>query len=165
MESHATHNGEWVRTELVIAPLHANDAPDAITQLGLRLYAAGCVKASFVPAAIAREQTYPTGLPTPGVAVAIPHTDVEHVLQDAIAVGVPAAPVAFGEMGNPGATVNAGLICLLAASQAENVVGLLQRLAEMFQRQEVLQQIVAATAPATIAGIMNAQLTDAKELA
>src|SRR5512132_875649 len=108
---------DWVEPGLVIAPLAARDACDAITQLGARMRAAGYVKDSFIPAVIAREQTYATGLPTEGIQVAIPHTDVEHVLRDAIAVGVLAAPVEFGEMGSPGSTVNVRLVCLLAASR------------------------------------------------
>jgi PTS system galactitol-specific IIA component len=160
-----TTNGVWVRTDLVICPLHARDAFDAIAQLGQRLLAAGCVKDSFIPAAIEREKNYATGLPTAGVQVAIPHTDVEHVLCDAIAVGVLPGPVLFGEMGNPGSMVNASLVCLLAATRAERVVSLLQRLAEMFQHADVLQQIVAERDPAAIAALMNQSLLNVKEIA
>jgi PTS system galactitol-specific IIA component len=153
----------WVEPGLVIAPLAARDAFDAITQLGARMRAAGCVKDSFVPAVIARERAYATGLPTEGIQVAIPHTDVEHVLRDAIAVGVLAAPVEFGAMGSPGSTVNVQLVCLLAASRAEGVVLLLQKLAEMFQQQAVLRQIVSADNAATVAAIMNAYLQADKQ--
>ena len=148
----------WVRPELVLAPLEAGDAFDAIRQLGARLREAGYVKDSFVPAVIERERTYATGLPTAGIQVAIPHTDVEHVLHDAIAVGVLAAPVEFGEMGSPDSTLSVRIVCLLAATQAERVVLLLQKLAEMFQRPDVLQQIITAREPTAVAAIFEQYL-------
>ncbi len=153
--------GGWVSPALVLAPMRARDAADTITQLGALLFAAGAVKSSFVPAVIEREQKFATGLPTAGIHVAIPHTDVEHVLRDAIAVGVLEEPVAFGEMGNPDGQVQARIVCLLAATRAERVVGLLQRLADMFQQPQILEQIAAARDPAAIALTINHQLDGA----
>jgi len=151
-------DNSWVKTDLVMAPLHAQNAFEAITLLGSRLYAAGYVRESFVSAVIEREKKFATGLPTVGIQVAIPHTDVEHVLRDGIAVGVLDSPVTFGEMGNPEGTVEAQIICLLAATRADQVVTLLQNLADMFQNPEALQQIVAAKDVARIAAIFNSHL-------
>ena len=100
----------WVRADLVIAPMQAKSAAEAIAQLAACLQAGGFVKASWAQATIEREKTFATGLPTPEVGVAIPHTDIEHVLQQAIAVGILAEPVLFGEMGNPESTVPVRLV-------------------------------------------------------
>ena len=145
----------WVQENLVIVPMQAESARDAITQLGTRLQAGGFVKDSWIPAALERERTFATGLPTPEVGVAIPHADVEHVLEQVIAVGVLEKPVEFGEMGNPDSTVPVRIVCALAVARSELLVTLLQRLVEMFQSPGVLSQIAGAGSPAEIVGIFD----------
>lgn len=145
----------WVQEGLVIVPMQAESAGDAITQLGTRLQAGGFVKDSWIPATIEREKTFATGLPTPEVGVAIPHADVEHVQKQAIAVGVLNRPVEFGEMGNPDSTVSVRIVCALAVAQSELLVTLLQRLVEMFQSPGVLSQIAEARSPAEIVEIFD----------
>jgi PTS system galactitol-specific IIA component len=145
----------WVREDLVIAPMQAERAEDAITQLGTRLRAGGFVKDSWTQATIEREKTFSTGLPTAEIGVAIPHADVEHVLRQAIAVGVLAEPLAFGEMGSPDSTVPVRIVCALAVARSELLVTLLRQLVEMFQSPLVLRQIATATSPAEIVEIFD----------
>ena len=145
----------WVRDDLVIVPMQSESAADAIIQLGARLQAGGFVKDSWIQATIEREKTFATGLPTPEVGVAIPHADVEHVLQQAIAVGVLEKPVEFGEMGNRDSTVPVRIVCALAVARSELLVMLLQRLVEMFQSPGVLSQIAEARSPAKIVKIFD----------
>jgi PTS system galactitol-specific IIA component len=145
----------WVREDMVIVPMRAESAADAIIQLGARLRAGGSVRDSWVPAALERERTFATGLPTSEVGVAIPHADVEHVFQQAIAVGVLEKPVEFGEMGNPDSTVPVRIVCALAVAQSELLVTLLQRLVEMFQSPGVLGQIAEAGSSAEIVDIFD----------
>lgn len=145
----------WVRQDMVIAPMRAKSAADAITQLGARLQAGGFVKDSWISATLEREKTFATGLPTPEIGIAIPHADVEHVLQQAIAVGVLEEPVEFGEMGNPDGAVPARIVCALAVAQSELLVTLLQRLVEMFQTPGVLSQIAEAQNQAEVVGIFD----------
>jgi PTS system galactitol-specific IIA component len=135
--------------------MQAQNAMDAITQLGTRLQAGGFVRESWIPAALEREKTFATGLPTAGVGVAIPHADVEHVRQQAIAVGVLEEPVTFGEMGDPDSTVSVRIVCALAVAQSEMLVTLLQRLVGMFQSPGVLGQIVEARGPAEVVAIFD----------
>ncbi|MGC8786562.1 MAG: PTS sugar transporter subunit IIA [Anaerolineae bacterium] len=137
-------NAQWFYEDLILTPMNAESAVDAITQLGTLLEKGGFVKESFVPAVIKREQEFATGLPTAEVGVAIPHTDIEHVLKQAIAIGVLKNPVEFGEMGNPGSTVPVQIVCLLAVAKSEILVKILQSLVEMFQTPGLLKQIVQA---------------------
>ncbi len=138
------NNAQWFYEDLILTPMSAESAVDAIMQLGALLQKGGFVKESFVPAVIKREQEFATGLPTAEVGVAIPHTDVEHVLKQAIAIGVLKNPVEFGEMGNPGSTVPVQIVCLLAVAKSEILVKILQSLVEVFQTPGVLKQIVQA---------------------
>lgn len=145
----------WAREDLVIVPMQAESATDAIAQLGARLQAGGFVKDSWTQAAIEREKTFATGLPTPEIGVAIPHADVEHVLQQAIAVGVLEEAVEFGEMGSPDSTVPVRIVCALAVARSELLVKLLQQLVEMFQSPEILKQIAEARSPTNIVRIFD----------
>lgn len=149
---------EWVREELVVVPMRADSAADAIAQLGARLEAGGFVKPTWVHAALEREKVFATGLPTPEVGVAIPHADVEHVSRQAIAVGVLEKPVEFGEMGNPEGSVPVRIVCALAVAQSDLLVTLLQRLVEMFQTPGVLRRIAAARTPAEVVEIFRQHL-------
>lgn len=151
-----------VQEALVILPLRAKSATEVIIQLGARLQTAGLVKASWTQATLEREKVFATGLPTPEVGVAIPHTDVEHVLAQGIAVGVLEQPVLFGEMGNPDQAVPVRVVCALAVAQSEKLVTLLQQLVAMFQAPGVLKQIAGAPTPAEIVTIFeqHIQLTE-----
>ncbi|MCG2768691.1 MAG: PTS sugar transporter subunit IIA [Anaerolineae bacterium] len=144
-----------VREDLVIVPMRAESSADAIVQLGALLQAGGFVKDSWIEATIDREKIFATGLPTPEVGVAIPHADVEHVLQQAIAVAVLEEPVEFGEMGNPDSMVSVRIVCALAVARSELLVTLLQRLVGMFQSPGVLNQIAESRSPAEIVDIFN----------
>jgi PTS system galactitol-specific IIA component len=157
MNNKADHH--WVKEELVIIPMDANDAHDVIRQLGANLEAAGYVKDSWIDAAMEREKVFATGLPTPDIGVAIPHADIEHVLAQGIAVGVLKEPVAFGEMGNPDSSVDVTVVCALAVNKSDLMVKLLQRLVEIFQNPGLLQRIAHAQSADEIIGIFDRQLT------
>ena len=148
----------------MIVPMQAESAAGAIAQLGARLQAGGSVRDSWIQATIEREKTFATGLPTPEVGVAIPHADVEHVLQQAIAVGVLEKPVEFGEMGSPDSTVPVRIVCALAVAQSELLVTLLQRLVEMFQSPGVLGQIAEAQSPAEVIEIFDRHIQIKQEV-
>jgi PTS system galactitol-specific IIA component len=148
-----------VREDLVIVPMEAKDAADAITQLGGRLQAGGYVKDSWIRATIERERVFATGLPTPGIGVAIPHADAEHVLRQVIAVGVLEQPVEFGEMGSPDSAVSVRIVCALAVAHPESLVMLLQRLIEVLQHADVLIQITEAETPPEVVAIFERHLS------
>ena len=150
-----------VYEELVITPMRAESATDAITQLGARLQVGGFVKDSWTQATLERERTFATGLPIPEMGVAIPHTDAIHVLKPAIAVGVPDEPVEFGEMGSLDGQVPVRIICTLAMVRSESLATLLQRLIGMFQSPGVLTQIAGAQNPADIVAIFDQHLLSA----
>ena len=153
----------WTNEALVICPMSAENSSDAITQLGSLLQDQGSVQDSFVEAVIEREKVFATGLPTPEIQVAIPHTDPEHVRQTAIAIGVLPDPVQFGEMGNPEATVDVNIVCVLAVKEADFLVSLLQELVAIFQDAEILHQVVAASSAGAVARIFNQKLPQYQE--
>lgn len=129
--------------DLVLVGLDAPDAEYAIRRLAERLAEHGCVRETFASAVLEREKQFPTGLPT-SIPVAIPHTDAVHCLRPAIAVGVLARPVVFGEMGNPEGSVNVRIIFLLSVPDPSQQVIWLQKLVDAFQRPGFLEALVAS---------------------
>lgn len=106
--------------------LVASDWEQVLTALAERVVARGYGKPSLVPAVLARERRFPTGLPT-AVPSAIPHTDAEHVIRAGLAVATLAAPVEFGVMGGTGETLRAEVVVLLCVDDpAAQVAGLQQ---------------------------------------
>jgi galactitol PTS system EIIA component len=135
----------FVRTGVV-----ATDATALLSAMADDLQAAGIVKESFKDALLAREETFPTGLPTMVMPVAIPHTDVEHVERSFISVARLAEPVAFHEMGANDRTVEARLVCMLAIADKSSQLGTLQALIGMFSDQAVMERLRDAPDDATL---------------
>ncbi len=148
----------WLVEELIIVPMRAQSAAEAIEELAARLQAGGYVRDSWLRAALERERTFATGLPTQGVGVAIPHADVEHVLKQGIAVGVLEEPVEFGEMGNPDATVAVRIVCALAVHKSDLMVKLLQRLVEVFQDEQLLQRMAAVQSAGEMVELLRGRI-------
>lgn len=115
-----------------------------IRRVASPLLEAGLVKPSYPDALIARERHFPTGLPTAGVGVAIPHTDCEHVNQASVAVGILRHPVAFQNMAVPEEAIPVQLLFMLAIDEPHGQVKLLQHLMEFLQNAELLQALQGA---------------------
>ncbi|RIO68523.1 PTS sugar transporter subunit IIA, partial [Mammaliicoccus sciuri] len=75
-------------TSNIIIGLEATTKEEALSQLAKRMYNNDYVKASYENAVIEREASFATGLPTVYCAVAIPHTDIQHVNSKPIGVAV-----------------------------------------------------------------------------
>lgn len=92
------------------------------------------VKDTYVSALITREESYPTGIKIPtGVNVAIPHADVEHVIKQALVIGVPKEPVTFHNIEDPEDTVDVEIILLLVIKDPNGYVAFLSNLTRLFQ--------------------------------
>ncbi len=148
----------WVRESLVLLNMKAESDVEAIREIGELMVRESVVKESWINAAIEREKVFATGLPTQEVGVAIPHADAEHVLEQAIAVGVLDHPVSFGEMGSEGDRVEVRIVCALAVVKSEMLISLLNQLVEMFQQPGVLSIILQAKGPGEVVSIFDQHL-------
>ncbi len=118
---------------------------EVIEMLGMLMEEKQLVKPTYVQAVLDREKIYPTGLPTRGISVAIPHTDSSHVKKSAIGLAVLHQPVGFSLMGGDGSEqIDAQIVFLLAISDSKAQIELLKKLMRLFQNDEVLSKIVAA---------------------
>ena len=124
--------------------LEATDRDEAISALAKALLAEGKVRESYPRAVLAREAEFPTGLPTPGSAIAIPHTDPEHCIDPAVAVGVLRDTVDFEEMGSPGTTLHVRIVFLLSITKPEDHLQWLSHLASAFESPELSHKLLNA---------------------
>ncbi len=74
------------------------DSKEVLSYLADCLIEEKMVKPSFKNAVLERENSYPTGLQFEGYAIALPHTDSEHVIKSQIAIMTLEKPVKFIEM-------------------------------------------------------------------
>jgi PTS system galactitol-specific IIA component len=123
---------------LVLKDIEGETSSDILKFMAANLYSKGFVKESYAEAVIAREKKFATGLPTNGCGVAIPHTDIEHVHQSAISVGILKNTVTFGIMGEETERTPVKLVFMLAMHDSHSQLKMLQSLMGIFQDEEVL---------------------------
>lgn len=134
--------------------LEAGDATEAVQQLAGMLQRAGHVAEGYAAAVVAREATFPTGLPTEP-AVALPHADPDHVVSSAMAVGVFRTPVIFREMGNPERPLQVRVVFLLAVKEKEEAAGLLRDLVLAFRDHARLARLKQAETVDIARAVLN----------
>ncbi|WP_337024863.1 MULTISPECIES: PTS sugar transporter subunit IIA [unclassified Pantoea] len=113
-----------------------------IRQLAQPLVEEALVVADFAEHVLAREQDFPTGLPTEPVGVAIPHTDHRHVRHNAISIGILPQPVTFADMGGEPEPVPVRVVFLLALSESNKQLNVLGWIMELIQDSDFMQQLL-----------------------
>jgi len=145
---------------LVRLQVEASDKQEAVSALAEALLTAGKVRESFLEAVLEREAGYPTGLPTPGAAIAIPHTDVQHCIEPAVAVGTLRDAVEFEEMGSPGSPLEVRIVFLLSITNPEDHVEWLSRLASAFQSPQLALELLESTDAEQACRFLQAEIED-----
>lgn len=107
----------------------------------------GYVRDTFLPAITQREVDYPTALPVVPFAVALPHTDPEHIIRPFISVTRLARPVAWREMGNPDEVLQAKLVFVLGFVDHRSHLQVLQALMESLTDEAFLRHLYAIPTP------------------
>lgn len=153
----------YLDESIILLNLEGETKEEVLTTMGNNLIEKGLVKETFTDAIIAREAEFATGLPTGGVSVAIPHTDVEHVNRKTISVAVLKDPVAFGVMGDPVETTSVKIVFMLAMDEAHSQLTLLQRLMQIFQDEETLVYLAKENSESNVKALLDSKLDFALE--
>jgi PTS system galactitol-specific IIA component len=140
--------------ELCLPRLSAKTPEDVVKALAAKLLSKGHVLETFEKAALAREKRSPTGLPFPGVAVALPHAEPEHVASPAIAIATLASPVTFRQMGSPGTKLAVSLVVMPAFTAKEQASAQLSTLIEKLQDDALRTRLVAAPDAEALAALL-----------
>ncbi|HAD06775.1 MAG TPA: PTS sugar transporter subunit IIA [Anaerolineaceae bacterium] len=122
------------------------DARDVIVRLSNLLEQRGDVKPTFVEAVWEREQNMPTGLELEGeIHAAIPHAEVEHVINPTVGLAILEYPVTFKCMVEPDKDLDVRLVFLLAMNEPKKQIEMLQQVAMILQNPELVQRLSAAS--------------------
>lgn len=141
--------------DLVFLNYKATNLENLIRDFSQILYTKGYVKESYASALLSREQQFPTGLNTPGINIAMPHTYPEHVNKPAILVATLDKPIAFHEMGNNNNTVQAKLIFMLAVTDPKGHLEILSKLMSIFSQEDKLLDLYNSSQPKEIIDKLN----------
>ncbi len=129
--------------QYIVTRVNCDSKEELLRQLGGVLEEKGYVKDTYTDAIMEREKVFPTGLPTAGVAVAIPHTDSIHVNEKSICVAILEKPVTFTVMATDDEFVDVGLVFALAIKEPSDQIDMLQNLIALCQDEEVLLKIAS----------------------
>lgn len=135
--------------------MEAASSGEAIRKLGAGLFEAGYVKESYVDAVLEREKVFPTGLPFERVGIALPHTDIEHVVRPVIALSTLKKPVVFQNMGDASLSVEVRMIVMLAMKNSEFQLALLSRLIETLQDAAFVDALLQTATKEELAEAMS----------
>lgn len=145
-----------LKLEHIAVGMDASDAGQAIHALNDLLVQSGYAEPGFAADVLAREQTFPTGLPTQPVPVAIPHADPVHLIRSCVAIGILKSPVRFGQMGTDGSTsLDAKIVFLLAIKEREKQVVTIQQLIALIQSPDMLLGLTQATDAAEVLRLIH----------
>jgi PTS system galactitol-specific IIA component len=148
---------ELVRPETVRTQVSAADRREVLALIAGCLADVGAVNDGFLPAALSREETSPTGLylGDRDVNAAIPHAEREHVLASAVMVVTLAEPVEFGRMDDPQAVVPVRLVISPAIAEPGGQVEALVDISTILQEPTLVADLVAAATPDDVLAILR----------
>ena len=112
---------EDLNENLIMPDLKAGSSDEVFQQLGGLLVSEGYCKSSYVQALIEREKDFPTGINMGNIGIAIPHTDKEHVIKGAVAIGVLKEPCISIRWETNDENVEAKLIFMLAVKIRKSI--------------------------------------------
>ena len=115
----------------------------------------GFCKPQFVQAILDREAAHPSGLPMPGLKIAIPHTDADHVNRSALLFARLRKAVEFRSMGSPDEKLQVGMISMFALKEKKLIGDLLETLLTVYQHEEVLAALAGAADRKTMFSILK----------
>ena len=141
--------------DLIFLNYKTTNFKNLIEELSHILYKKGYAKESYASAILEREKHFPTGLKTPGINIAMPHTYPEHVIKPAILVATLENPIDFHEMGNSSNTVPAKLIFMLAVTDPKGHLEILSKLMSIFSQEDKLIDLYNSTQAKEIIDKLN----------
>ncbi|MCC0782014.1 PTS sugar transporter subunit IIA [Clostridioides sp. ES-S-0108-01] len=146
-----------ISSNLIFKGIEVSNNEDALKFLGQHLFDKQYVKESYIQAVVSREKKYATGLPTEIYGVAIPHTDIVHVNEPGIAIGILDKPVKFIMMGTDDTEIDVKVIFMLAVKEPQEQLQLLEKLMTIFQDESMLNNIVDLNEE-SVSDLLNSKL-------
>lgn len=130
---------------LVFINLDFENKKDVLNFLSNKLVEQDYVKPAYPQAIIDREEIYPTGLPSLGVNIAIPHADNELVHKTTIAIGVLKNSAKFCSMENSEKELDVQIVIMLAIKEPHGQIEMLQKVVSIIQNDTLTREITKMT--------------------
>lgn len=146
---------EFFNEEITLFQQEADSAAEALKSLAEVFQEKNLVTTDFYQNIIKREEAFPTGLDVNGIGVALPHTDSEYVHRSQVGFLSLKEPVKFFQMGTTDQPVEVKILFMLALKEPHQQLTMLQNLIEMFQKEDVLQQLLAVDQTADYLSIIH----------
>lgn len=126
----------------IFVDLEVGSFEELIQQIASPLIEAGDVVAEFPEQVMLREKSFPTGLPTEPIGVAIPHTDAKYVNNNRVTIATLKNPIDMEIMGGMDeGTVPVSIVFLLALGQSNKQLNILQKLMTVLPKAELLEHL------------------------
>lgn len=122
----------------------------------------GYVKEAYLEAIVNREHDYPTGIPSAGVNIAIPHADHDLVKETTISIGVLKKPVTFYSMEDSETPLPIQIVIMLAIGEPKGQIEMLQKIVAIIQDKELTKKVVKSESIEEIAALLEPILTENK---
>jgi galactitol PTS system EIIA component len=134
-----------------------SDREGLLRELSTILESKGYVKDSYLESIINREKRHPTGLKVEDlINIAIPHTDVEHVLKPTmVVIKHRDSGLSFFRMDEPKIEIPVDVVFLLVVKEPDGYVNFLAALTSLFQDTQIIKQLIADTPDKICAGLVE----------
>lgn len=117
---------------------------EAISHISNYLEKKGYVNKQYVDATIKREYTFPTGLSTKPIGIAVPHSERENVIKPAVIMGICKKPIEFYKMEDSESKMEVGVIFLLALQGENSHLNYLKNIVNYCKYEENLKKLYYA---------------------
>lgn len=149
-----------LKEEHVLIHPTVTDRTTLLELMSSKLEKTGITYPGFIKAVLAREEQFPTGLPTENVRFAIPHADAKFVRNNALALAVLSEPIGFQRMDNPEQEIKVEVVVMMAIKDSEAQLKMLQKLIALFGDNQFWAELLTLTEPQEVVQKFNAGLRD-----
>lgn len=141
----------------IFSAFSSTDREGLLRELSVKLESKGYVKDSYQESILNREKMHPTGLMVENLLnIAIPHTDVEHVLKPTmVVVKHSSSAFRFHRMDDPEQEIPVDVVFLLVVKESDGYVNFLAALTNLFQDAEFIHVLTSYTPDMICAGLVD----------
>lgn len=149
---------ELIKDELINIAKEDLDYKEVIKYLGETFLKKEYIKEEYITDVLTREESFPTGLELKNMGIAIPHANPDNVLRNGISILKLKNSVRFSNM-ETGEDVYVSIAFMLALKDPNDHLKMLQSLFIMFQKEEVMDELINVSSKDEIKSIVLNNLT------
>ena len=122
--------------ELIFSGLECKNSEEVMKFMADNLEKNGYVKNSFYDGLLDREANFPTGLDFGDYSVAMPHTEVEHVIKSTLSIATLKDEIGFKCAEDHNKETKVKVVCMIAFGEKEDKIDVLTKLIDFFGNKD-----------------------------